>query len=80
MSVDSTLYDPPITTGTPKSLMHIVNDTIVALMSPYFAPGSVIVKNLRVRLVPIAAAASYRRPSASDSAVTRIISTCGNDA
>ncbi len=58
MSVDSTLYEPPITTGTPKSLMHIVNATIVALISPYFAPGSVIVKNLRRRRVPIASAAS----------------------
>ncbi len=76
-SVESTLKLPPITLGMPKSVITSVKLTIAALAMPYLAPGSVMVKNLRAALVPSASAASYRRASASDSAVTRIISTCG---
>ena len=57
-SVASTLKLPPITLGMPKSVMTSVKLTIAALAMPYFAPGSVIVKNLRSRLVPSASAAS----------------------
>ena len=49
MSTASTLKLPPITFGMPKSLTVYENTTIVALTRPYFAPGSVIVKNLRQR-------------------------------
>ena len=58
MSVASTLKLPPITFGMPKSLIAYVNTTIAALMRPYFAPGSVMVKNLRSVRVPIESAAS----------------------
>ena len=47
MSTASTLKLPPITFGMPKSLTVYENTTIAALTRPYFAPGSVIVKNLR---------------------------------
>ena len=76
-SVASTLKSPPITFGMPKSVMTSVKVTSAAEIRPYFAPGSVIVKNLRRALVPIASAASYRRASDSVSAVIRIISVCG---
>ncbi len=58
MSVASMLKLPPITFGMPKSLIAYVNTTIAALMSPYFAPGTVIVQNLRRVDVPSASAAS----------------------
>ena len=79
-SVASTLKLPPITLGMPKSVMTSVNTTRLALISPYLAPGSVMVKNLRMADVPMASAASYRRASAAVSAVTRIISACGKTA
>ncbi len=79
-SVASTLKLPPITLGMPKSVMTSVKVTSAAEISPYLAPGSVMVKNLRAALVPIASAASYRRASDRLSAVTRIISACGNTA
>ena len=79
-SVASTLKLPPMTLGMPKSVMTSVKTTSAAEISPYLAPGSVIVQNLRAALVPIASAASYRRASAAVSAVTRIISACGNSA
>ena len=78
MSTASTLKLPPITLGIPKSLTVYENTTIAALTSPYFAPGSVMVKNRRSVRVPSDSAASYSRPSASSSAVTMIISACGN--
>ena len=53
----------------PKSVMTSVKVTSAAEISPYFAPGSVMVKNLRACRVPSASAASYSRASASDSAV-----------
>ena len=68
---------PPITFGMPKSLTVYENTTIVALTRPNWAPGSVIVRNLRQRGVRSDSAASYRRPSASSSAVSTIISACG---
>ncbi|MNV98858.1 hypothetical protein D3C71_1941570 [compost metagenome] len=71
---------PPTTLGMPKSVMTRVKVTSAAEMSPYLAPGSVMVKNLRQRLVPSASAASYRRASASVRAVTRIINAWGNTA
>ena len=46
-------------------------------MIPYFAPGSVIVRNLRRALVPIESAASYRRASDSARPDKRIINACG---
>ena len=76
-SVASTLKLPPITLGMPKSVMTSVKTTSAALMSPYLAPGSVMVRNLRRAEVPSASAASYSRASLADSAVTRIISACG---
>ena len=79
-SVASTLKSPPTTLGTPKSVMTRVKVTSAAEMSPYLAPGSVTVKKTRQREVPRAAAASYKRASASVSAVTRIISVCGKTA
>ena len=78
ISVASTLKLPPITFGIPKSVITSVNVTIAALINPYLAPGKVIVKNLREADVPIALAASYKRASASESAVIKIISACGN--
>ena len=78
MSTASMLKLPPITFGMPKSLTVYENTTIAALTSPYLAPGSVMVKNLRQRGVRSDSAASYRRPSASSSAVSTIISACGN--
>jgi hypothetical protein len=66
-----------MTLGMPKSVMTSVNTTSAALISPYLAPGRVMVKNLRVAVVPIASAASYRRASDAASEVTRIISACG---
>ena len=77
MSVASTLNCPPITLGTPKSVITRVKITKVALISPYLAPGRVTVKKVRSLLVLSAAAASYRRASEIDSAVTRIISAWG---
>ncbi len=47
MSTASTLKLPPITFGMPKSLTVYENTTIAALTSPYLAPGSVMVRNLR---------------------------------
>ena len=79
-SVASTLKLPPITLGMPKSVITSVKVTSAAEISPYLAPGSVMVKNLRAALVPIASAASYRRASDSVRAVTRIISACGKTA
>ena len=78
MSTASTLKLPPITLGMPKSLTVYENTTIVALTRPNLAPGSVIVKNLRHIGVRSDSAASYRRPSASSSEVSTIISACGN--
>jgi hypothetical protein len=46
-SVASMLKLPPITFGMPKSVITSVKATSAAEISPYFAPGSVIVKNLR---------------------------------
>ena len=46
-SVASTLKLPPITLGMPKSVMTSVKVTSAAEIRPYFAPGSVMVKNLR---------------------------------
>ncbi len=79
-SVASTLKLPPMIFGMPKSVMTSVNTTSAAEIRPYLAPGSVIVQNLRAALVPMASAASYSRASAAVSAVTRIISACGNSA
>ena len=79
-SVASMLKLPPITFGMPKSVMTRVNETSAAEIRPYFAPGSVIVQNLRRVEVPSASAASYRRASASVSALSRIISACGKTA
>ena len=76
-SVASTLKLPPMTLGMPKSVMTSVKVTSAAEIRPYLAPGKVMVKNLRAAVVPIESAASYRRASAADSAVTRIISACG---
>ena len=45
---------------------RVVNTTIAALIRPYLAAGSVMVKNLRAVRVPIESAASYRRPSVSE--------------
>ncbi len=73
----STLKLPPITLGMPKSVMTSVKVTSAAEIRPYFAPGSVIVKNLRAAVVPIESAASYSRASAAVRAVIRIISACG---
>ncbi len=42
----------------PKSLTVYENTTIAALMSPYLAPGSVMVRNLRQVRVPSDSAAS----------------------
>ena len=36
---------PPITFGMPKSVMTSVKTTSAALISPYFAPGSVMVRS-----------------------------------
>ena len=58
MSTASTLVLPPITFGTPNSETAIVKTTMLADIRPYFAPGSVIVMNLRNSLVPIESAAS----------------------
>ena len=63
-SVASTLKLPPTTFGMPKSVMTRVKATSAAEIRPYLAPGSVMVKNLRAAVVPIASAASYRRASA----------------
>ncbi len=71
---------PPITLGTPNSDTAIVNTTIAAETRPYFAPGSVIVRNLRQCEAPIASAASYRRASDNDNEASRIITACGNAA
>ena len=49
---------PPTTLGTPKSVSTSVKTTKHALMSPYFTPGSVTVKNVFRREAPSAAAAS----------------------
>jgi hypothetical protein len=57
-SVASTLKLPPITLGIPKSVMTSVKVTSAAEIRPYLAPGSVMVKNLRLALVPMALAAS----------------------
>jgi hypothetical protein len=57
-SVASMLKLPPTTFGMPKSVMTSVKLTSPAEMSPYFAPGSVMVKNLRTVPVPSASAAS----------------------
>jgi hypothetical protein len=53
---------------------------MAAEIKPYLAPGKVMVKNLRMAVVPMASAASNRRASDIDRAVTRIISVCGNTA
>ena len=58
-----------MTFGMPKSVTTSVKTTRLALMSPYFAPGSVMVRNLRAALVPSESAASYSRASAAVSAV-----------
>jgi len=42
----------------PKSVITRVKVTSAALIRPYLAPGSVMVKNLRAALVPSASAAS----------------------
>ena len=57
-SVASMLKLPPITFGMPKSVITSVKQTSAAEISPYFAPGSVMVKNLRRVDVPSASAAS----------------------
>ena len=49
---------PPITFGMPKSVITSVKVTSAAEIRPYFAPGSVMVKNLRRGRVPSASAAS----------------------
>ena len=66
-----------MTLAMPKSVMTSVKMTKPALITPYFAPGSVTVKNIRVFDAPSASAASYSRASAIDSAAIRIISACG---
>ncbi len=58
MSVASTLKRPPITLAMPKSVMTSVKTTKPALITPYFAPGSVTVKKTRVFDAPSASAAS----------------------
>ena len=58
MSVASTLNCPPITLAMPKSVITSVKMTKPALITPYFAPGSVTVKNTRVLEAPSASAAS----------------------
>ena len=47
MSSARTLKLPPMTLGIPKSLTVYENTTIAALIKPYFAPGTVMVKNRR---------------------------------
>ena len=79
-SVASMLKLPPITLGMPKSVITSVKLTSAAEIRPYLAPGRVMVKNLRVVVVPSASAASYRRASARVRAETRIISACGKTA
>ena len=64
----------------PKSVITSVKVTSAAEIKPYLAPGSVIVQKRRQVRVPIASAASYKRPSAALSAVIKIISACGNTA
>ena len=49
---------PPMTLGMPKSVITSVKQTSAAEIRPYFAPGSVMVKNLRRVVVPSASAAS----------------------
>jgi len=58
ISSASTLKFPPMTLGMPKSLTVYENTTIAALISPYFAPGRVMVKNRRRVGVPSDSAAS----------------------
>ena len=53
-SVASMLKLPPITFGMPKSVITRVKETSAAEIRPYFAPGSVMVKNLRRVEVPSA--------------------------
>ena len=57
-SVASMLKLPPITFGMPKSVITRVKETSAAEIRPYFAPGRVMVKNLRRVEVPSACAAS----------------------
>ena len=66
-----------MTLGAPKSVMERVNTTNAALMSPYRQPGRVTVRNIRSRLARSATAASYRRESAMDSEVIRMMIACG---
>ena len=73
----NTLKRPPITLAIPKSVMTSVKMTKPALITPYLAPGSVTVKKTRVFDAPSTSAASYSRPSAIDSAATRIINAWG---
>ena len=49
---------PPITLGMPKSVITSVKLTSAADISPYRAPGSVMVKKRRSARVPMASAAS----------------------
>ena len=58
MSVARTLNCPPTTLGAPKSVKQRMKLTIPAEMSPYFTPGRVTVRKVRVREAPSEAAAS----------------------
>ena len=78
MSTASTLYPPPITLGTPKSVMTRVKTTKQALIRPYLAPGRVTVKKVLSLLAPRASAASYSRASDRDKAVKMMRRAWGN--
>ena len=58
MSVDSTEYCPPTTTGLPKSAMLSMNPTRNALAKPGLSSGRVTVKNVLLRLARSVCAAS----------------------
>ena len=60
MSVDSTEYWPPTTTGLPKSAMLSMKPTRKALARPGLSSGSVTVKKARRRSARSICAASSR--------------------